>query len=182
MSSNHGNPSDDRSTTATTSAVESTKAGCGRGQRGGRGRGRQAGRTPTPYNRPSFIGREPTLKHDIFDYQETQQAQKYRDNIEALKIYIGRKHTKYTAELVSSLDTLTLDIPEELAVLTETSPTPGALKKRELDYKKREEQREIFHNFLASFYALIWGQCTLVLCDKLRSHATFHNMNSNKTD
>ena len=35
---------------------------------------------------------------------------------------------KYTAELVSSLDTLTLNIPEELAVLTETSPTPGALK------------------------------------------------------
>ena len=93
---------------AATSAVESTKAGCGRGQRGGRGRGRQASRTPAPYSRPSFIGCEPTLKHDIFDYQETQQAQKYRDNIEALKIYIGRKHMKYTAELVSSLDTLPL--------------------------------------------------------------------------
>ena len=79
-------------------------------------------------SRPSFIGREPTLKHDIFNYQETQQAQKYRDNIETLKIYVGRKHTKYTAELVSSLDTLTFSIPEELAVLTETSPTPGALK------------------------------------------------------
>ena len=128
MSSNHGSPSDDRSTTATTSDVESTKAGRGRGQHGGRGRGRQTGRTPTPYNRPSFIGREPTLKHDIFDYQETQQAQKYRDNIEVLKIYVGRKHTKYTAELVSSLDTLALDIPEELAVMTEASPTPGALK------------------------------------------------------
>ena len=125
MSSNHGSPSGDRSTTATTSATESTKAGHGWGQRGGRGRGRQAGRTPTPYNRPSFIGREPTLKHDIFDYQETQQAQKYRDNIQALKIYIGRKHTKYTAELISSLDTLTLDIPEELAVLTKASPTSG---------------------------------------------------------
>ena len=156
--------------------MESTKAGHGQGQCGGRGRGRQAGRTPTLYNRPSFIGQEPTLKHDIFDYQETQQAQKYRDNIEALKIYIGRMHTKYTAELVSSLDTLTLDIPEELAVLSKASPTPGALKKWELDYKKREEQREIFHNFLASFYALIWGQCTLVLRDKLRLHATFLNI------
>ena len=93
-----------------------------------------------------------------------------------LKIYIGQKHTKYTAELVSSLDTLTLNIPEELAVQTQTSPTPGALKKWELDYKKREEQREIFQNFLASFYALIWGQCTLVLRDKLRSHATFLNI------
>ena len=110
---------------AATSAMESTKAGCGRGQRGGRGRGRQASRTPAPYSRPSFIGCKPTLKHDIFDYQETQQAQKYRDNIEALKIYIGRKHTKYTAELVSSLDTLTLSILEELAVLTETSPLWG---------------------------------------------------------
>ena len=113
---------------AATSAMESTKAGWGRGQRGGRGRRRQASHTPTPYSRPSFIGCEPTLKHDIFEYQETQQAQKYRDNIEALKIYIGRKHMKYTAELVSSLDTLTLSIPEELAILTETSPTPGALK------------------------------------------------------
>ena len=121
----------------TTSAVESTKAGCGRGQRVSRGRGWQVSRTSTPYSRPSFIGREPTLKHDIFDYQETQQAQKYRDNSEALKIYIGRKHTKYTAELVSSLDTLTLSIPEELAVLTETSPTLGALKKWELDSKKK---------------------------------------------
>ena len=52
-------------------------------------RGSQASRTPAPYSRPSFIRHEPTLKHDIFDYQETQQAQKYRDNIEALKIYIG---------------------------------------------------------------------------------------------
>ena len=42
-----------------------------------------------------------------------------------------------------------------------------------MDYKKREEQREIYKNFLASFYALVWGQCTLVLWDKLRSHATF---------
>ena len=127
MSSNNDNTSD-RSTTAATSAVESTKSGRGRGQRGGRGQGRQTTQTPAPYSRPSFIGREPTLKHDILDYQEAQQAQKYRDNIEALKIYVGRKHLKYTAELVSSLDTLTLNIPEELAVLTETSPTPGALK------------------------------------------------------
>ena len=42
-----------------------------------------------------------------------------------------------------------------------------------MDYKKREEQQEIFQNFLASFYALVWGQCTLVLRDKLRSHNTF---------
>ena len=175
MSNDNGNQGD-RSTSATTSAVESTKGGRGRGQRSGCSQGRHMGRAPAPYSRPSFIGREPTLKHDIFDYQETQQAQKYRDNIEAIKIYIGRKHTKYTAELVSSLDTLTLDIPEELAVLSGEAPTLGALKKWELDYKKREEQREIYHNFLASFYALIWGQCTLVLRDKLRSHATFHNI------
>ena len=45
-----------------------------------------------------------------------------------------------------------------------------------MDYKKREEQREIFQNFLASFYALVWGQCTLVLRDKLHSHATFLNI------
>ena len=88
MSSNNGNPSD-RSTTAATSAVESTKSGGGRGQRGGHGRGRQTTRNPAPYSRPSFIGCEPTLKHDIFDYQEVQQAHKYRDNIEALKIYVG---------------------------------------------------------------------------------------------
>ena len=137
MSSDNGNQGD-RSTSATTSAVELTKGGRGRGQRGGRGRGRHTGRALAPYSRPSFIGREPTLKHDIFDYQETQQAQKYRDNIEAIKIYIGRKHTKYTVELISSLDTLTLDIPEELAVLSGEAPTLGALKKWELDYKKRE--------------------------------------------
>ena len=89
MSSNNDSPNN-RSTTTTTNTVESTKAGRGRGHRGGHGRGRQAGRTPTSYSRPSFIRREPTLKHDIFNYQETQQAQKYRDNIEALKIYIGR--------------------------------------------------------------------------------------------
>ena len=88
MSSNNINQSD-RAASATTSVVESSKGGRGWGQRGGRGRGRHAGRAPAPYTRPSFMGREPTLKHDIFDYQETQQAQKYRDNIEALKIYIG---------------------------------------------------------------------------------------------
>ena len=138
--SNSGLSDRPTTTTTTTSAVEATKTGRGRGQRSGRGCGRQISRTSTTYNRPSFIGREPILKHDIFDYQETQQAQKYQDNIEALKIYVGRKCTKYTADLVSSLDTLTLSILEELAVLTEASPTPGALKKWELDYKKREEQ------------------------------------------
>ena len=55
MSSNNGNQSD-RSTSATTSAVESTKGGRGRGQRVGRGRGRHAGRVAAPYSRPSFIG------------------------------------------------------------------------------------------------------------------------------
>ena len=86
---NNNSSSSDRPTTTTISAVEATKAGCGRGQCGGRGHGRQINRTSTVYNRPSFIGREPTLKHDIFDYQEAQQAQKYRDNLEALKIYVG---------------------------------------------------------------------------------------------
>ena len=51
-----------------------------------------------------------------------------------------------------------------------------------MDYKKREEQQEIFHNFLASFYALIWGQCTLVLRDKLRSHATFLNIEQQQNE
>ena len=60
-----------------TSAVESIKAGRIRGQRGGRSRGHQAGQTTALYSRPSFIGHEPALKHDIFDYLETQQAQKY---------------------------------------------------------------------------------------------------------
>ena len=122
------------------------------------------------------------LKHDVFDYQETQQAQKYRDNIEALKIYIRRKHTKYTAELVSLLDTLTLDIPEELAELTVETPTPGALKKWELDYKKREEQREIYHNFLASFYALIWGNVPWCYAISYDHMSTFTTWSSNKTD
>ena len=117
----------ERSTT-TTSVTEGHKTGHGRGQCGGRGRGRQNSRTLTTYSKSSFIRREPTLKHDIFDYQETKQAQKYRDNIEALKIYVGQKHTKYTAELVSSLDALTLEIPAEWPVLMEASATPGALK------------------------------------------------------
>ena len=125
---NNNSGSSDRPTTTATSAVEATKAGRRRGQRGGWGSGRQYNRTSTAYNRSSFIGREPTLKHDIFDYQEAQQAQKYRDSIEALKVYVGRKHTRHTADLASSLDTLTLSIPEELAVLMEASPTPGALK------------------------------------------------------
>ena len=125
-----------------TSAVESTKAGRRRGQRGGWGRGRQVSQTSAPYSRPSFIRREPTLKHDIFDYQETQQAQKYRDNIEALKIYSGRKHTKYTAELISSLDTLSLSIPKELAVLTEASPTLGALKNGSWTTRKERNNKK----------------------------------------
>ena len=150
MSSDNGNQSD-RSTSATTSAVELTKGGCGRGQRSGRGRGRHIGRASAPYSRPSFIGREPTLKHDIFDYQETQQAQKYRDNIEAIKIYIGRKHTKYTAELVSSLDTLTLDIPEELAVLSAEAPTPGALKNGNwITKKEKNNEKYIIISWQAS--------------------------------
>ena len=167
MNDNNNTSGRSERSTTTISTAEGHKAGRGRGQHGGRGRGRQNSRSLTTHNKSSFTSREPTLKHDIFDYQETQQAQKYRDNIEALKIYIGQKHTKYTAELVSSLDALTLDIPEEWPILTAATPTPGALKKWELDYKKREEQREIYQNFLASFYALVWGQCTLVLRDKL---------------
>ena len=67
MSSNNDNQGD-RSTSASSNTVESSKGGRGRGQRGGRGRGRHTGRAPAPYNRPSFIGREPTLKHNVFDY------------------------------------------------------------------------------------------------------------------
>ena len=41
--------------------------------------------------------------------------------------------------------------------------------------EKRRTTRDIPH-FLASLYTLIWGQCTLVLHDKLQSHATFLNI------
>ena len=79
-----------------------------------------------------------TIGHHLLDenplsnmtYLTIKRRNKHK-NIETtlkLKICVGRKHTKYTAELVSSLDTLALDIPEELAVMTEASPTPGALK------------------------------------------------------
>ena len=101
MNDGNNNSGSSNRPSAPTSVVEATKTGRGRGQCLGRCRGRQTSQTSTTYNRPSFIGRKPTLKHDIFDYQEAQQAQKYRDNIEALKIYVGRKHTKYTADLVS---------------------------------------------------------------------------------
>ena len=59
MSSNNDKKGD-RSTSASSSTVESSKGGRGRGQRGGRGRGCYAGRVPTPYNRPSFIDTIPT--------------------------------------------------------------------------------------------------------------------------
>lgn len=72
----------------------STQTGNGRRRgdgRGGRGCGRQGrGYNQRQQNKTTFIGREPTLKHDTFDYQDNHQAQKYRDNIEALKIYVGR--------------------------------------------------------------------------------------------
>ena len=51
MSSNNDNQGD-RSTSASSSTVESSKGGRGWGQRGGRGRGRHAGHVLAPYNRP----------------------------------------------------------------------------------------------------------------------------------
>ena len=141
--------------------------------RGGRGRGRSTNRNTTT-TRNNIIGNEPSLKHHVFDYQEAQPAQKYRENIEALKIYIGKNYHKHTAALMASLNTLELPIPNTLDELQETDAVKIAkMKKWELQFKQREEQCDIYMNFLAGFYALIWGQCTVILRDKLRGHQSF---------
>ena len=75
---------------------------------------------------------------------------------------------------MASLNTLELPIPNTLDELQETDAAKIAkMKKWELQFKQREEQRDIYMNFLAGFYALIWGQCTVILRDKLRGHQSF---------
>lgn len=120
------------------------------------------------------------LKNDIFDYQTNKQAQKYQDNLEAIKIYISKQYHKYTAELINSIDSLQLDIPAEYADLTDKEPTVAALKKWELQYKKREEQCDIYANFLDSLYSLLWRQCTVLMKEKIKSHPTYDTINKSQ--
>ena len=99
------------------------------GNRGGRGRGRNTNRNTT-MTRNNIIGNEPSLKHHVFDYQEAQPAQKYQENIEALKIYIGKNYHKHTAALMASLNTLELPIPNTLDELQETDAAKTAKMKK----------------------------------------------------
>lgn len=170
--SNNNNNTNINTNNATNSSNNSNNTGRST-TRAGRGRNRQGNRNAGGNTQSTFIGREPLLKYDVFDYVDSHQAKKYRDNIEALKIYVGKHYPKYTAALVSSLDSLSLEVPEEFPMLDEKEATTTKLKKWEMDYKKREEKCDIYNNFLASFYALLWGQCTMVLRDKLCGHASF---------
>ena len=80
-----------------------------------------------------------------------------------IKTYIGRTYTKYTADFVRAIETLTLPEPEQ-----PENPDPAnqiAVELWKLELKDYRDKAQHYENFKAGLYSLVLGQCTEALED-----------------
>ena len=108
----------------------------------------------------------------IYNMCTDHNSDQYITTTKELQLLVGRNTKKYTAELVQSIETLTLEMPEEPpepandATLVTVELWKTAL-------KTYTEKTQVFTDFKAYVYNIIIGQSTDALQNRLRSHAGF---------
>ena len=124
--------------------------------------------------KPEFMGSEPEMNGNIYDVTPKSGTSKFVQTTRELKIFVGRKFTSYTTELVQAIDELKLDDPKEPEEPGDAA-TPMEIKKWERADKKYEMRKEAYDNFRAGLYSTVYGQCTEALKAKLEARRDFDN-------
>jgi chorismate mutase len=108
----------------------------------------------------------------MYDLCNDHNSDQYLTTTKELQMLVGRKAKKFTAELVQSITTLTLVMPEE-----PESPGDAAgvvtitlWKQALVDCKDRTQ---VYDDFKAYVYNVVLGQSSDALQDRLKSHEHF---------
>ena len=107
-----------------------------------------------------------------YDLRSDHNSDQYINTTKELQLLVGRTNKKYTADLVRSIETLTLDTPTQPPPPADaTDRVASILWRKELDTFC--EKTQIYADFKAYVYNVVFGQCTDALQNRLRSHARF---------
>ena len=118
----------------------------------------------------SSTGREPEMHGHVYDLCNDNNGDQYLQTTKELQMLIGRKAKKFTAELVQSITSLELEMPEEPDTPDEATAgvvTIALWKQALLDHKERIQ---VYDDFKAYVYNVVLGQSSDALHDRLKSH------------
>jgi hypothetical protein len=121
---------------------------------------------------PRFQGSEPTLAGYIYDFTNAGNSDQFVRTTKEVALYVGRKYTKFTGDLVQAVKDLQLTDPEPPA---EPGDAANAvqLKRWELAEKTHQSKVESYADFRAGLYSVVLGQCTETMKAKLEARAEF---------
>jgi hypothetical protein len=136
----------------------------------------RGGRAPSGFpNGKRFEGKEPDLKGFIYDIPDEMTRDRFIKTTDEIITFVARKYKSYTSELVEGLHRLQLDDPQ-----TPSDPDPTnrvEFERWKIALKKNDDRAQVYQNFRAGLYNLVFGQCTDALQDKLKSHRDFATIN-----
>ena len=131
-----------------------------------------------PYQRPggkaAFEGKCDDLKGHIYDCANASKAaDMYTKTTREIAEYIGRT-IKYSAAVVKGIETLTkptIPMPEALP------DTATAYEKKIWDKRvdKAIEEEYRLKDITSRGYAIVWGQCSDALREKIKAHKEYHD-------
>jgi hypothetical protein len=141
--------------------------------------GKPKGRKPGVQARPApvttkFTGECADLIDCIFDCRDSKQSGKFKTTIGKLSTYVGSKYD-YGGDVTKVIKTLTL-ITLTPPADPPTGSTAGVTKLWEIELTNFVKRRLKLEDNLHRLYALIWGQCTEHMKDKLEAMPNFEKM------
>jgi hypothetical protein len=105
----------------------------------------------------------------MYDLCTDHNSDQYIMTIKELQLLVGRTTKKYTAELVQSIETLTLELPEEPPEPANDA-THVTVELWKAALKVYTDKTQVFQDFKAYVYNVVLGQSTDALQNRLRSH------------
>ena len=160
---------------ANTDNVDSGRgSGRGRGRDGRGGRGGRGTRRLNNRNRVVFKGSIDGMKGNVFQcFGESPDKQQYTKTVEALSGYISTTmdFPKDVASICKKTSLEPVEEPADLSEKEKKSETKKLIWKTKVQtYVRRVEAQE---RNCQSIYAVIWGQCSTQMKNKLQSLANY---------
>lgn len=132
----------------------------------------------TSTGKVAFEGRCDELKGFVYDCANSAKAaDMYTKTTREISEYIART-MKYSADLVKGIETLTEPVIPEPEEPPENAST---LVKRKWEKRvdKLIEQEDRLKDTTSRAYAIVWGQCSAALREKVKAHKDYHKAHGN---
>eukprot|EP00978_Attheya_sp_CCMP212_P006553 scaffold15183_cov61-Attheya_sp.AAC.2 len=144
---------------------------------------RGTGKKPTSVNtvvprQPKFEGRCEEIKSHIYDCSDVRQSDIFVMTTKEVAGHVGRSY-KYGADAgltVANMCLPTLVPPSDPA--TGASATVKRIWEKEVD--EYVKQKSYLNQNMKTLYALVWGQCTDVMKQKLEGLSTFDTLSADR--